>query len=313
VVRQSPTGDGGYELVTRHAGLPVDAGRLGSADALRAAAAGLATVLAGLHERGVAHGAVVAEHVLVGRGGTVSLCGLATGDGDPADDLQQLGLLLSALGAALPPGPDDRADLVALAGALADAQPSRRPTARRVATSLAPSRAPDGRRETRSRRPAAAIAGVLAVLLLAVLLVRRPAEVPSRTDATQPPSTSTATTLVPAPCAATAGRPVDAATCGADASVEGAVVAVAGRRAVVGRTGDEVVVADWGCEGELRPAVLRPATGEVLVLAALREGGAPVVERAERVEGASALRAALDAAGCAALFAVTDEGAVRVT
>jgi hypothetical protein len=82
---------------------------------------------------------------------------------------------------------------------------------------------------------------------------------------------------------------------------------------VAGRAGDLVLVGDWGCEGAARPAVLRPSTGEVLVYGPAEDAGALLVARAERVEGAIDLVAHADAEGCAALFAVTDLGAIRLT
>jgi hypothetical protein len=95
--------------------------------------------------------------------------------------------------------------------------------------------------------------------------------------------------------------------------VDGPTVAVDGRRAVVGRPGDVVLVGDWGCEGEPRAAVLRPSTGEVLVYAPLADGAAPALERAERIEGGVDLVAATGADGCAALSVVTAEGTIRLT
>ena len=87
---------------------------------------------------------------------------------------------------------------------------------------------------------------------------------------------------------------------------------VDGRPAVVGRHGDEVLVADWGCAGRVRPAVLRPDTGEVLVYGPVDAPAGPVVERAERIDGATHLAARVDD-GCAALLVVTADGSVRLT
>jgi hypothetical protein len=327
VVRLGAAPGGGTELVTRHAGLPIDGGRLAGAGAAREVVRQLALALAELHTRGVAHGAVVAEHVLVGPGSAVRLCGLEPDGGDVAQDLEQLGRLVERLAEALPPGHPDRDPLVALGGALADPQPSRRPSARRAAAALAElpraGAAPGPARRRRSAGAAAVAAGAVALVVVAVVLggavVRRPsASAPARADRSDPTSRSTVgatttTTLLPAPCVAAPAAPIAAAECGAAASVEGAVVTVDGHRAVVGRADDLVLVGDWGCEGPVRPALLRPATGEVLQFGAVDGDGAPEVVRAERVEGATALRAGLDRSGCAALFAVTEEGAIRLS
>jgi hypothetical protein len=88
-------------------------------------------------------------------------------------------------------------------------------------------------------------------------------------------------------------------------------VLVDGRRSVVGRRGDELLVGDWGCQG-VAPAVLRPATGEVLVYGPLGDGP-PVVVLAERVEGARGLSLGVDEGGCPTLSVLTDEGGVRLT
>jgi hypothetical protein len=77
---------------------------------------------------------------------------------------------------------------------------------------------------------------------------------------------------------------------------------VDGDRSVVAEPGDEVVVADWGCAGTPRPAVLRPATGEVLVLSTAGGTGGSVVEVATRVREATALAVSTDEDGCARLL-----------
>jgi hypothetical protein len=226
---------------------------------------------------------------------------------DRAEDLRQLGELIAALVDREVDGP-----LRALAGALRVPEPGRRPSAQRVVAALAPASGVSRPRSVpTARRGLRLVLGVAVAAALVLVVLRRPAPQPAAVAPTSTVATTTA--LPPAPCVASVGSALDAASCGAAASVEGAVVTVDGRRAVVGRDGDQVLVADWGCEGQLRPALLRPATGEVLVLGPVGDGGAPPVVRAERVEGATALRAVRDRGGCAALLAVTQDAAIRVT
>ena len=77
---------------------------------------------------------------------------------------------------------------------------------------------------------------------------------------------------------------------------------------VVGRHGDEVLVADWGCEGRARPAVLRPDTGEVVVFGPVDAPGGPVGGAAERTRGRGPTSWLGADDGCAALLVVTADG-----
>jgi hypothetical protein len=154
------------------------------------------------------------------------------------------------------------------------------------------------------------------VAIAVVVLVRasgRPAPLSGRSASTSATGPTTPTAAMP-PCVASGDGPVEAGVAGClqSASVEGATVTVDGRRLVVGRDDDEILVADWGCEGRARPAVLRPDTGEVLVYGPIDAPAGPVVERAERIEGATHLAARAED-GCAALLVVTADGRVRLT
>jgi hypothetical protein len=108
------------------------------------------------------------------------------------------------------------------------------------------------------------------------------------------------------------GLPLDAADCGHDVEVEVGAVVVDGERSAVGVAGDVVAVADWGCAGAPRPAVLRPSTGEVLVFSGPGAGGARHVEAAQRVPGARALTAVDDATACPQIVVELADG-VTVT
>lgn len=65
--------------------------------------AAVASTLADLHEQGLVHGGIDADHVLVGGDGRIVLCSLGRG-GDATDDVAALGLLVGGLLAAAGPG-----------------------------------------------------------------------------------------------------------------------------------------------------------------------------------------------------------------
>jgi hypothetical protein len=173
--------------------------------------------------------------------------------------------------------------------------------------------------------PRAVVAGLgaLAAAVLVIGIVGLGATGGSARQRARPPSTSTApatsssstTTTVPSCVVGTrvpVARPPAAGACPHAISVEpGGAVVVDGRRAVVGRRGDEVLVGDWGCGG-VAAAVLHLETGEALVYAPL-DGDAPVVAMAERVAGATGLGAGVDDDGCPTLLVRTEEGSIRLT
>ncbi len=146
------------ELRTRHVGTrsALTLGG-GSPATLAALGAGVATTLADLHRRGLSHGAVQADHVLIGAQGQPVLCSLGragadpsvwaghlpAGDDDapfaPAEDVAALGALLADLASrgsgwrtAL-----GRRRLLSAAAAATAADASLRPTAAQLAVTLA--------------------------------------------------------------------------------------------------------------------------------------------------------------------------------
>ena len=321
VVRSGPEGDG-WELATVHAGTPLAPHSVTPAR-LATVASDVAATLGALHERGIVHGRLTAGRILVGADGHAVLCGLGPGEeatsSTPEDDVAALGRIVAEVAAGLvatAPGDDGTLGrLVAVAARAQADPPSRRPSAERLARDLRagpdrPSTAP--RPRCRAARPrAAALAGALVIVVAggALLLGGPEGEPAPASGAAQPQATSS--TVAPRrapPCVAREGSPVAAPDCGHRAVVEGPVVVVDEHRSVVGRAGDEVVVADWGCDGELRPAVLRPSTGEVLVLSAPGPDGGRAVELARRVPGATALEATTGADGCAAPQVAVEDG-----
>jgi hypothetical protein len=321
VVRVLSSGprDGGWELVTEHAGVPVAAaGPIPVAEVADLGARAAAT-LADLHERRVVHGRIDATHLLIGRGGRVVLCGLGPGtDAGPNDDVAALAMMLRSLmldGVAAPRAERARwAALERCIDAAAASVPDRRPTARRLATDLASVGAPPGAAPC-ARRPRRAVAVALAAGAATVALLLRAADGPLPAAGVGPISgagASMSVASVALRCVATAERPVARAECGHDVQVDSGAVTVDGRQHIVGRPGDDVAVAEWGCAGGLRAAVLRPSTGEVLVLAPFKDDeGGPAVARAERVASARSLSVVADDRGCPSLGVLGRDAAPR--
>ncbi len=321
VLRSGPTADGGWELVTEHGG-PLPMGhRLRTAAAVGELGASVAEALAAMHDRGVTHGRLAVEHLCVGPEGRVVLDGLAPVGGPEADDVAALVGMLVRIVDELPSTSDRRERegrdrLRRTVSSLEGAAAPRLPPARRLAQELRAARPPARPRRQPVRRPRAVVAAAAVLAAVAVVVVvRSPGRsAPAPARASSASSTVPTTTTAPRPwCVASEGAIVEAGVdgCPQSASVEGAAITVDGRRVVVGRHGDEVLVADWACEGIARPAVLRPDTGEVVVYGPVDAPGGPVVERAERIEGAAHLAARAEG-GCVALLVVTADGSVRL-
>ncbi len=322
VLRSGPAAGGGWELVTEHGGPPPVAHRMRTAEAVRELGASVAEALAAMHDRGVSHGRLEVQRLCRGPQGRVVLDGPAPGGGTQAGDVAALVGVLLRLVDELPSTSDRRErmgrerlrrTLSALEGATAE----RLPSARRLVQDLQPERPPARPSRPPARRSRAVVlAAAVLVTTAAVVVVRTPDRpVPAPARASSASSTAPTSTTAPLPpCVASERAAVEAgvAGCPQSVSVEGPTVTIGGRRLVVGRQGDEVLVADWGCEGRARPAVLRPDTGEVLVYGLVDAPGGLVLERAERLEGAAHLAARADE-GCAALLVVTADGSVRLT
>jgi hypothetical protein len=240
-----------------------------------------ASALAALHGQGVAHGAIAGAARLHDAAGRAVLPLPVWRDGDTAGTLD-----------------DDVAKLCELAG--------ERPAgdARELATRLA---APSPRvletNRARAARPErtrlrgttvgalAAVAGVvtMGVAVLAPTSTARPTLSPTVT-ATPAPSTTTVTaSAVPVTVPASTER----------------VVALAGHRFEVGVEGDLVVLGIWTCEpgGPLVPAIVRPATGDVLVFDSVAPGA--TARAVTRLDGVTGAGRAIDDAGCDVLLVDT--------
>ena len=244
------------------------------------ALAALTATVAGLHESGIAHGALEAAHVLVGEKHRPILCGLGDGstacDAGITDDRRALAALIDQLGT-------DDALLAQARADLEDPSVSLRAVVRRLdMQSSAPvssnrrfPRLPPAVEPRQFALPAIAIAVALLLVAGALRLTGGDGSV---TAVIPPPPTAppTTTTTAPAPLPSPSVPAPDAPTIDHE-----------GRRYAVGEAGDVVVLGDWTCDGVPTPAVLRPETGEVAVFVGWPTPGAHIEpEVVTTVEGA---------------------------
>jgi hypothetical protein len=263
-------------------------------DVVAAVARAAATTLADLHDIGVVHGAVSAEHILVDPGGQAVLCGFGqatSGGGSSAQEAADVVALARAL-----PAPA----VVAAAG-----QAGRHPhPARRLATLLA--LPPPGRSPVVFVSSLVATA-VMAAVVLATLLARfgAPAPAPMATPA---PTSTRAPTPTRAP-----GGPVVPACPAVDLGCQplprpdGILTTPAGRYRI-GQPSDVVVLGRWHCAAAL-PALLRPATGEVWVWDSWAVPTGPRPARlVGQVPGAQSIAVQPESPGCDRLQVVRADG-----
>ncbi len=223
--------------------------------------AAVATTLADLHDLGIVHGAVAADHILIDPDGLPRLWPPGHDDGrGPAGDVAALAEILQG---ALTPAGTSRAVRRALAGA-AGPDPRRRPSARRLAQTLA-DRAEDPRHERlpfHLRTGPATVASAVAVAgLVPLALLGRVVLTPS--SGPRPP----------------------------------AVTANGSGRYLVGDATDRVALGRWQCHDRLA-ALLRPSTGEVWVWDSWAPPGRGLTaRRVAQVAGAKSLRVHTPVAG----------------
>lgn len=246
----SMTDDGEVvELVVAFAGrspsAPVEARELARIGAA------VAANLADLHLRGIAHGAVIADHVLVDAAGTVRLCGFgAAGSDVPATDVFAVGSMLTAL-------LDERdrggvAEAIRAAAARCQTEPSARPSMSAVAAALASAHGPRATiapaPRPRRARPRWPIALAVIASLAVVFAIARPTASSPRPAiaATVTSSTSTTSTTV---AGATRIWPTSAAS----------TVVGDGARWSWGRASDVSLMGDWDCDGVDTPALVQPS------------------------------------------------------
>ena len=217
----------------------------------------VASVLADLHEAKIAHGELVAAHIIRGSDQRPVLCGF--GRSTPLSpesesaDLNALATLLDDMTEAL--NDEQRTHVGAISTDLRrDSLSARGATGRLDALLSNETPATPARQLSRGvlALVAAASLGVGAIALASTTggSAAPPfSALPSTTKmpvATSLVYTTTATVLVPP----AAGAPT---------------LVNQGRRYALGQPGDVAIVGDWDCDGTKTPALLRPSTGEIAV------------------------------------------------
>lgn len=288
-----PAGAPPERLTTRDAG--VDLAHLGALapDEISGLGAAIATILADLHDLGIGHHRVRAEHVLVGPGGAPALCGF--GDAGPLvvggrDDVRALASILLDLPAA-EAGRLGRTLRRAVAGKTAAralaASLARATTAGRSLPDTSPAARAVKKQGRQWRRPGLvagglAAGGIAAAVAAAVVgLAAASLHARARRPEAAPP---VACPAVDAHC-----RPV---------VVRGGVFVAGGRRWQLAAADPVVVIGRWTC-GAALPAVLDRSTGEIWAFPAWRGAGDQVVAApVAHVERAVDLRVVPSTTGC---------------
>ena len=309
-------------------------------------AVAVATTLADLHEIGIVHGAITAEHILVDRHGDLILCGFGRARTGVPPGGPETAADVAALAAVLAARTEDGAQRAVLARAAA---PGRRrpPTARQLAQLLASPPAAGGPKPSPRRRPPSARR------LAPRPTAPPPAASPKRSTRRRPPSAGQSAPRPAAPPTAAGpkppprrrkirapgGRIVAVALALAAAAGAGAVALAAqhhragapcpaadrgcrplphpggalsieqdGRRYRVGQPDDVVVLGRWNC-GAVRAALLQPGSGTIWVFDQWAPGTARLVTH---VPGAASLRVDPGPNGCDHLQVIGPRGAAAV-
>jgi len=186
------------------------------------------------------------------------------------------------------------------------------PTLRRKALgALAEARPAPDRRWTMGRKLAvvglvllAGVGGTVSVSRSSSSGRSAPAALSTTTTAAAPVAAPRSTAPTASPTCGIPGAPdLDGDRCGDQVSVHDGVVTTPQHRYVVGGPGDDVVVADWDCDGRATPALLRAATGEVFLFPGWAEPGRTVTVPATDIArpGSHLAAGAPDDRGCSAL------------
>ncbi len=265
--------------------------------------AALASVVADLHDAKIAHGELIASHIIKGPDQRPVLCGFGRSTPLSAEsqaaDLDSLATLLDTLATDL--DDENGARVATVSAALHRGSISARVATARldallaIDTPLAPAR-----HVSRRVLASAAAGAVLAMAFAATAGVRSgrthsaaPSTIAAFTTTT-PDTTAPPTTVLPLPAP---GAPT---------------LINQGRHYALGQPGDLAVVGDWDCDGTETPALLRPATGEVAVFS---EWPAPEAGIAAQyivvVDGAQSLEID-DRLPCIVLRVRTTDGSVLV-
>jgi len=239
----------------------------------------LSATVADLHRAGVAHLDLTADHVLIDAGQHPVLCGF--GSAQPVNeerrqqDRQQLADLAQQLANNLPA--DQRVEIDPVLPALRDADHSFRQAIRILDDHATPAepprrwptRHPTTRHPTIRQHRVRRWAVGAVVVTLVVALVQGSLAFPLRRD-NQP---VTPPDWLPNSVESVAATSAPATSDPSPSAPPATVINHNGRQYAVGTVGDHVVVGDWRCHGTATPAVLRPATGEVMLFDSWPEPG----------------------------------------
>jgi hypothetical protein len=283
-------------------------------------AAALAGVIADLHEMGVVHQRLTADHILVGADGRLVVGGMAeAGPGDTDVDIRRLGALFELLAESGPPpaGVRDKRlvrGLLALAEQARTAEPA--PSAA-VLAQLAGTLARYARVVPRlpappHRAPARVVAPLVlvAVAVVAFAAIRNLSPAPPAAEASAPPSTGNPAPASTITAPTTSAFPGETPTTG---PVAAARLDAGGAHFEVGRADDQVVLGDWDCDGEPGAALLRPSTGEIFVFDVLATPDHPVTGRAlAQLPDVASLNTLEQPGGCTSLAVQLRDGTPRV-
>lgn len=259
----------------------------------------LVDALAACHRAGVVHGDVATTNVLLGSDGSVLLadfgtcepgCGtpgfvapevLSGGPATARSDVYGLGKVLGCLAADA-----DNATLATAASAATSADPGLRPTAEEVLAMFdqpapaasprpthlrtlrfrphiaapAPATSTPAASAVRPRRAAIRLCAKVAVALGGAMIVSGGVQLASRDQPAHAGSRCVPPTATVPPGAAVIEADVDGDGCANPVVRMGSVLTVGSDRFVLGNAGDDLLVADWDCDGDATPAVFRPAS-----------------------------------------------------
>ncbi len=277
-----------------------------------AAVTGLAqvcSIIADLHDAGIAHGSLETRHVLVCADGRPVLCGFeASGSADTesvAVDLESLACIAEELASGS--GSEVGSALTSVATDLRKGKLTARTCTTRL-DGLRQHRSGESRWRNRIDRRVSALlgTGIAVVLILTATtfacgngsasfepdITAGPADLEPQTPETTLPNASSVSVPKNAPTGPDTGA-LPAAGFAAELPLNLGMPEVEhdGRRYGVGRPGDVVVLGDWTCDGVRTPAALRPSTGEIAIFTtwpiqgeALLPARIDVIEAAYRLE-----------------------------
>lgn len=268
--------------------------------AVSGALAVIGATLADLHEAGLTHGDLRAEHVVDDEAGRPVLCGLAHAGPATTESIEADVRAFVDLGRTLASDAGEaRATIESLLNALETGHDDLRETIRGLDRRRLPAASPTSRT---NRRTLAAAAAVVVGTVLAILVVQATRNQPGATPPVAEPASLPEAAIGPAQATVSTPRAEAPA-----APIGAAELVHQGRLYAIGQAGDIVVTGDWDCDGTPTPALLRPTTGEVAVFAEWPAARASIAPASTTVvDGATDLTISDDP--CPTLRATTHTG-----